>query len=143
MKRAPPAYIIGNDRDVYPWDNPHEYWMVFEDECPDMATYTSYRIQIKKTIYHPDGRRDKHVVKEETVTEPRGTQRFLMIQVLTKLSGDDDLLKYIANTLWWEHEVNVERKPGIYAEFFPEQYEQFIRSMMWNRERRTQEVLNE
>lgn len=141
MMKNPHSYTVGSRETNLTPENPYEYVMIFDDNLWDRTNYVTWNVQIRKLVFRESGWRDTELVKEVRMYADRGSRKALLAMVLTKLSGDEKILEQLANELWYTHEIGVDIPPGLYAEFFPSDYEDMMRSLLWSRNKIAQDIM--
>ena len=141
MRKDPPTYTVGDRDDYGSLDNGHRYIMVFNDDCMHHASYVAYTVEIRKLVYRGQIR-DYELVKEKSFDVQRGDRLALIVEVLANLSGKREILQRLAHELFWTQEVNLNKEPGLYAEFFPEEYDRLIKSQLFHRNQEAAEVMD-
>jgi hypothetical protein len=142
MRQNCPSYRIGDRDDFSDWSNQHTYTMIFTDDCSHHASYVQYDVEIRKLVYRGE-LRDCALLKSKRFTVDRGTRLALIVEVLANLSGNKEILERLAHELFWTQELSLDKEPGLYAEYFPEEYERLIKSQLFHRNKQVEEVMNE
>jgi hypothetical protein len=91
----------------------------------------SYSVEIRSVKYEKEEHGNQTRIVEVTrvldqrwVTVDSGSNNVYKISALLHGHGDDRILDSYANALWWDLEI-VNDVPGLYAEYFPEEYKAF------------------
>lgn len=130
MKRQPPTYILDQQTHESRGSNHHLYVMIFQSYNNwDVQNRYTIEIHHKKHEYLETGDR-RQIVETVRILESRYVQvdpesnlRY-MITALQHGHGDERILNGYANSIWWSQEIACE-KPGLYAQYFPEEYAAF------------------